>query len=73
MSATIQYKFNVSSTHSVAIYDNSALIFSTLNHPVRAERVSYPSSEVRLCVSTVSCIGSGGGGGSMSTRCNDAE
>lgn len=70
---TVQVQCVVYTDVNVVVYDNSALIFSTVNHPVRAERVSYPSSEVRLCVSAVSCMGSGGGGGSMSTRCNDAE
>lgn len=35
--------------------------------------VPHPSSEVRLCVSVVSSMGSGGGVGSMSTKCSEAE
>lgn len=35
------------------------------------QEVPHPSSEVRLCVSVVSPMGSGGG--SMSTRCSEAE
>lgn len=35
--------------------------------------LSYPSSEVRLCVSMVLSLDIAGGGGNMSTKCTDAE
>lgn len=54
---------------SVAVHTDWREPMSIVSFVERLE----PSSEVRLCVSVVSSVGIGGGGGSMSTRCNDAE
>lgn len=47
--------------------------FFVFTWTTQPECVSHPSSEVKLCVSVKSSVGIGGGGGSMSTRCSDAE